>query len=127
MPIARRKERLGNGFKFLRTFGKPERLLSCDCERIDNTTTAQALQFLTGGLVNEAISAPDNRLGKMIQAGKSDGDIIDELFMTGLCRLPSNAERSALLTRVAQAPDRRAALEDVLWGLLNTKEFLLRE
>ena len=127
MPIARRKERLGNGFKFLRTFGKPERLLNCDCERNDNTTTAQALQFLTGTLVNEAISAPHNRLGDMLKAGRSDREIIDEFFLAGLCRLPAEPERTALLARVAHAADRRTVLEDVLWGLLNAKEFLLRE
>jgi Protein of unknown function (DUF1549)/Protein of unknown function (DUF1553) len=127
MPIARRKERLGNGFKFLRTFGKPERLLNCDCERNDNTTTAQALQFLTGTLVNEAVSSPNNRLGEMLKAGKSDREIIEELFLASLCRLPTDAERTALLARVAHSRDRRDALEDILWGLLNSKEFLLRQ
>ena len=126
MPIARRKDRLSAGFKFLRTFGKPERLLNCDCERNDNTTTAQALQFVTGSLVNNAISASHNRLGALLKAGKSDREIINELFLASLCRLPVDTEREALLTRIAHAPDRRAALEDVLWGLLNAKEFLLR-
>jgi len=126
MPVAHRKQSLGAGFKFLRTFGKPERLLNCDCERNDNTTTAQALQFLTGSLVNDAVSAPDNRLGQLLSAGKSDRDILEELYLASLCRLPADAERTALLARVAHAPDRRAALEDVLWGLLNAKEFLLR-
>jgi hypothetical protein len=127
MPIARRKERLGNGYKFLRTFGKPERLLNCDCERNDNTTTAQALQFLTGALLNEAISAPHNRLGALLKTGKSDREIVEELFLASLCRLPTDAERTPLLARVAHAADRRSALEDILWGLLNAKEFLLRE
>ena len=41
-------DRCGDGIEFLRVFGKPERLLSCDCERNDNTTLAQALQLITG-------------------------------------------------------------------------------
>jgi hypothetical protein len=126
MPGARRRQAPSAGFKFLRTFGKPERLLNCDCERNDNTTTAQALQFLTGNLVNDAIGDPDNRLGQLLKAGKDNREIIDELFLAGLCRLSAGEERAALLARVGQAQNRRAALEDILWGLLNTKEFLLR-
>jgi hypothetical protein len=127
MPIARRKQVLGDGFKFLRVFGKPERLLNCDCERNDNTTMAQALQFITGPLVNKGVSASDNRLGRLLKAGKSNREIIDELFLASLCRPPRAAERSALEARVERAAGRRGALEDVLWALLNSKEFLLRK
>jgi hypothetical protein len=127
LPIARRKQSLGDGFKFLRVFGKPERLLNCDCERNDNSTMAQALQFLTGGLVNRAVSEPDNRLGQLVKAGRSNREIVEELFLASLCRLPSEEERAALLARIESAADRRTALEDVLWALLNSKEFLLRK
>jgi hypothetical protein len=88
---------------------------------------AQALQFLTGPLVNRAVSEPDNRLGRLLKAGKSNREIVEELFLASLCRPPSAAERSALLARVERAADRRGALEDVLWALLNSKEFLLRK
>jgi hypothetical protein len=127
MPIARRKQVLDEGTKFLRVFGKPERLLNCDCERNDNATMAQALQFISGRLINKAVSEPENRLGRLLKAGKSNGEIIEELFLAGLCRLPTDAERAALVVRIESAADRRAALEDVLWGLLNSKEFLLRK
>src|SRR5262249_33881748 len=100
MPVARRRETLSDGFKFLRTFGKPERLLNCDCERNDNTTMAQALQFLTGALVNRAVSEPDNRLGRLLKAGKSNREILEELLLAALCRSPNEGERSALLARV---------------------------
>jgi hypothetical protein len=127
MPVARRKQQVGDGFKFLRVFGKPERLLNCDCERNDNSTMAQALQLITGSLVNKAVSEPDNCLGRLLKAGRSNREILEELFLASLCRPPSEAERSALLRRVERAVDWRAALEDVLWGLLNSKEFLLRK
>jgi len=41
--------------------------------------------------------------------------------------LPNHRERSALTARIESAPDRRAALEDMMWGLLNCKEFMLRK
>lgn len=126
LPMPRRREGSPDSVKFLRLFGKPERLLSCDCERSDDSTLAQALQLIAGRLVNRAVSTPDNRLGALLKAGTSDAAILDELYLASLCRPPSERERAALLARVAQARDRRAALEDVLWGLLNAKEFLLR-
>jgi hypothetical protein len=113
--------------KFMRQFGKPERLLSCDCERMADTTLGQALQMITGQLVNKGVSEPDNRLGKALVAGQSNGAVIEELYLATLCRLPSERELGALLTRVEQVADRRAALEDVLWALVNSKEFLLRQ
>jgi hypothetical protein len=127
LPGARRKETADLSVKFLRQFGKPERLLSCSCERSDTTTLNQALQMMTGPLMHNAVSAPDNRVGKLHKAGKSNGDIVEELFLASLCRLPNDRERSALVARIDSAVDRRAALEDVLWGLLNSKEFLLRK
>ncbi len=126
LPVLRRQQKSADAYRFLRTFGKPERLLSCDCERSDSTTLAQALQLITGKVINQALARPDNRLGKLLKAGKSDGAIIDELFLAGLCRLPTATERAALMKRVAAATNRREALEDVLWGLLNSKAFLLR-
>ena len=54
-------------------------------------------------------------------------EVIEELFLASLCRLPRDAERAVLLARVERAADRRAALEDLLWALLSSKEFLLRK
>jgi Protein of unknown function (DUF1549)/Protein of unknown function (DUF1553) len=126
MPQLRRRQAFDATFRFLRLFGKPERLLNCDCERSDNTTVAQALSLITGDVVNKAVAEADNRIGKLLTAGRSDAEVIEELFLASLCRVPSAAERSALVSQVSRSPDRREALEDVLWGLLNSKEFQLR-
>jgi hypothetical protein len=111
---------------FLKQFGKPERLLSCECERSDDTTLGQAFQLISGEMLNRMLTEPDNRLGRLLAAGKADAEILDELCLAALCRHPSDAETKAALAVVAKAKDRRAALEDVLWGILNAKEFLLR-
>jgi hypothetical protein len=113
--------------KFLTTFGKPERSLSCECERSDDTTLAQAFQLITGDLLNRRLGEPDNRIGRLLGEGKSDEAIIDELYLASLCRPPSDRERQQALAIVHRARNRRAALEDVAWGLLNAKAFLLRQ
>ena len=49
-------ESAGGAVRFLRVFGKPERLLSCDCERSDTTTLTQALTLLTGDVLNRSLT-----------------------------------------------------------------------
>ncbi len=114
------------GDKFLKTFGKPERLLTCECERNDDPGLLQAFQLITGDLMNSLVRDPDNRLGKMLSAGRPDAEMLDEFYLAALCRAPTPTESKKLLALLAGAKDRRAAWEDVLWALLNSKEFLLR-
>ena len=52
--------------------------------------------------------------------------MVEEFFLAALSRLPTPTERDGILSRVDSADERRTALEDVLWAILNSKEFLLR-
>ncbi len=123
---ARRGQRSTEGERFLSVFGKPPRSLSCECERSDDNTLGQAFQLLTGDTLNTMLSTPDNRLGTLLTSGKTDEAIVEELYLTALSRLPTTKERAAALALLGRNKDRRAALEDLTWGLVNAKEFLLR-
>jgi hypothetical protein len=112
--------------RFLQTFGKPDRLLSCDCERTDDTTLSQAFQLITGDLINRALADEDNRIGQLLAAKKTDDEIIEEFYLAALCRLPTKAEREKAEAILGKSTDRQVAVEDLVWGLLNAKEFLLR-
>jgi hypothetical protein len=114
------------GGDFLKVFGKPDRLLTCECERSEATTLAQAFQLINGDAVRRSLEADDNRLGRLLKAGAPDPEIIHELSLALLSRPPTAGERDAFLAHVAHAKDRRRAWEDVAWALLNSKEFLLR-
>jgi hypothetical protein len=113
--------------QFLRTFGKPPRLQACECERTGEPTLSQAFQLVSGPLVNELLSRRDNRLGQLIDCGKPTAQIVDELFWTALSRPPTEEERRASIALVDSSGDRRAHLEDLLWGLINSNDFLLRK
>jgi hypothetical protein len=122
-----RDQRPSEGEIFLKVFGKPDRLLTCECERSDDTTLNQALQLVTGELMNRVLTDSENRIGQLLAAEKSNREIVDYLYFAALSRPPSSREAETTLRLVERAKDRRAALEDVLWGLLNAKEFLLRQ
>ena len=107
------------GPRFLKVFGKPDRLLTCECERSEDPGTLQAFQLVTGRLVDTLLKAPGNRLSR--------SDLtLDDLYLAALARPPTTEERARLTRHLADAPDKRAAWEDIAWGLLNSKEFLLR-
>jgi hypothetical protein len=115
------------GGDFLRVFGKPDRLLTCECERSDSTTLAQAFQLINGDDVRGALEAGGNRIGRLLDAKAADEAILDELYLAALSRFPADAERAGALAHVrARRDDPRRAWEDVAWALLNAKEFLLR-
>jgi len=111
---------------FLKVFGQPARESACDCERTNETTLGQSFELISGTAINGMLKRPENRIGGLIKSGKSDADIITELYLASVNREPSGAEVEKLKAYVASKPDRRGALEDVTWALVNSKEFILR-
>src|SRR5437764_13538277 len=102
------------------------RLLSCECERSSETTMSQAFNLVSGPEINELLAAPDNRIEQMISAGRSNREMIAELYWAALSRGPSQAELLETSARVEKSENRRKVLEDLSWALLNAKEFVFR-
>ncbi len=129
LPAGTRAIQLPDGevnHPFLKTFGQPARELACECERESDGNLAQALQLINGPTVNEKVRNPNNRLGPLLAAKKSESEILDELYFAALARLPEPDEVKAALAHVAKGSDKRKAWEDVLWAVINTREFLFR-
>ncbi|MEO6810419.1 MAG: DUF1553 domain-containing protein, partial [Isosphaeraceae bacterium] len=114
------------GGEFLRVFGKPDRLMTCECERSESTTLAQAFQLINGESVRRMLEAPENRIGRLLNSKATDEAILSDLYLATLSRPPNDQERQGTLNYLAKAKDRRKGWEDVAWALLNSKEFLLR-
>jgi hypothetical protein len=116
------------GDSFLRLFGRPPRLLSCECERSSEPSVAQAFQLLSGELVGGLLEQPENHLAGWLASSLDAREMVEELCWSALSRAPSARELDALAAHIEGAgPDgRRAALEDAFWSILNSKEFLFR-
>ena len=94
---------VGAGGPFLRTFGKPERLLTCECERSESTTLAQAFQLINGQAIRSRLEADDNRIGKLLASGANDDAMAEELTLAVLNRRPTASEKAEILGHVGKS------------------------
>ncbi len=124
--VERVRRKLSDDDRLLRQFGKPERLLSCECERSNESTLGQALSLVGGESLNERLRQPNNRLGKLLAENNDPRYAIESMFWTSLMRSPTEQEVSAVLKLIEQTGDTRTSLEDMTWAILNAKELLFR-
>jgi hypothetical protein len=111
---------------FLKSFGRPERVSTCECERTSEPSMAQALHIANGQTLNEKLARKGNRIDQLLAKTMSDDQRVEELYLLALSRLPTDRERAVMVKTLAAAPEagRRAALEDLFWSLLSSREFL---
>ena len=111
---------------FLKTFGRPERIITCECERSDEPSMTQVLHILNGETLLQKLEAKDNRVSKQIEANTPAEQLAEELFLTALSRFPTDVEKQKLLALLSAAPENehRQTLEDLYWSVLSSKEFL---
>jgi hypothetical protein len=109
---------------FLEVFGRPTRQTVCACERGTEPSIAQALHLMNSTSTLDKIQDPRGRAAQLAASSISWNEVVEELYLATLSRFPTDAEQQ-LMTRIRQeASSRREAAEDVLWTLLNTKEFV---
>ncbi len=108
-----------------RVFGRPSRVSTCDCDRSSDPALTQSLFLMADDTLYGRINQPDNRLKQVLADHKDDNEALDEVFLGALARLPTDKEREKLAAYRQTHKDRRAAFGDVLWALVNTREFRL--
>lgn len=113
---------------FLSTFGRPSRLITCECERSDEPSMVQVLHLVNGDTVNLKLQSPESRIAKQLAAKQSPEEIIEELYLLTLSRQPTAQEKSKLAAEITAAPEaeRRAVVEDLYWSVMSSKEFLFQ-
>ncbi|MDB6072722.1 MAG: hypothetical protein JWO89_362, partial [Verrucomicrobiaceae bacterium] len=111
---------------FLNTFGRPDRERTCECERTNEPSMAQALHIANGDTLNKKLSQPGNRLDVLLTSGKTDAQIVDEACLLALSRHPTEMEKPRMTTLLASAKpeEKRMVLEDLFWGLMSSRDFV---
>jgi hypothetical protein len=111
---------------FLKLFGQPARESVCECERTGDATLGQSFALISGEMINRKVADRENWLTELLASGRGDAEILEDLYLASVTREPTTEELQAALAHLAKGGDRRAAYEDLLWALLNSREFLLR-
>jgi hypothetical protein len=119
-PSRVRDAHLANIF---RIFGRPARTLTCDCERSQEPAVPQTLFLMSDPALLAKIEK--GRLESLLQEKKSHEEIVEELFLATLSRFPQDTEKRAACEHIQHAADRKKAYVDVIWALVNTREFIL--
>jgi hypothetical protein len=110
---------------FLDVFGRPQRLSSCECERVSEANLAQTLHLLNSEEVQRKLAQPGGRAELLAKDTRPADEKIEELFLWAFARKPTPTQMTLVQEHLAKhAKDPKAAYENVLWALLNTKEFI---
>jgi hypothetical protein len=111
---------------FLRLFGKPQRMDACECERDNTSNMLQALHFINGKSILGRVQNPAARPAAIVKQKLTDEQLVTELYLWALARHPSAKEKALGVEFVeSHGGDRLAAAQDLMWALLNSKDFLL--
>jgi hypothetical protein len=121
---------------FLRVFGRPEGESVCECERVQTSSLGQSLHLINSGEIKGKLSSPSGRAERLAKDERSPEAKISELYLAAFSREPRSEELQTALAWLAEprldaagnpldpATASREAWQDLLWALINTKEFL---
>src|SRR5262249_46297114 len=113
---------------FLDVFGRPQRLSACECERVNEANLAQALHLLNSDEVQNKLSRAGGRADQMAKDPRPDAEKIEEVFLWAWGRKPSERQLASALENIQQnSQNKKAAYENILWALINSKAFLFNQ
>lgn len=109
---------------FLKVFGRPESASVCECERAQSSSLAQSLHLMNSAEVKGKIAVAGGRADRLSKPGVTAEAAVEELYLAAFSRQPDAEERRIATAHLASPDARKQAFEDLVWALLNTKEFL---
>ena len=121
---------------FLKVFGRPEGASVCECERVQSPSLGQSLHLMNAPDVKAKLTAPGGRAELLSKSNKSDSEKVRELYLAAYSREPTADESHVAESYLAKprvdaqgnprdpATAKREAYEDLLWAIINTKEYL---
>jgi Protein of unknown function (DUF1549)/Protein of unknown function (DUF1553) len=110
---------------FLKVFGRPERVTACECERNREPSVAQVLHLLNSPEIHAKISHDAGFVAKLVKREANHEKLIEELYLNFYSRTPNVKEKQIVLAYLeAHKDNRREAVEDLAWTLMNSLEFV---
>ncbi|MBS0205368.1 MAG: DUF1553 domain-containing protein [Planctomycetes bacterium] len=112
------------GSYFLDTFDRPKRVSGCECERSTSATLSQVLLLSNSDEIEGKLQNGNARIAKLFEAKRSTPEMIEELYLATFSRYPTPPEVTNATSYIERDSEPRKAVEDLLWTLLNSREFL---
>ena len=110
---------------FLKLFGRPARATVCECERVTGATIGQALHLMNSPNLEAKLAHEAGRVKRLTLKHEDDADIVRELYLSTFSRPPSRDEMDTALQYLGTRRfQRRKAVEDLTWSLMNSLEFI---
>jgi hypothetical protein len=111
---------------FLSLFGKAQRMEACECERDLGTNMLQALHFINGQSILTRLANPAARPALLLKEKLEDPALVEQLYLWSLARRPTAAEQEVAVRFLGGYGEKRAeAVQDLMWSLLNSRDFLM--
>jgi hypothetical protein len=107
----------------LDAFGRCPRTAACRPVATPNLSLRQTLLLIGGDAIDGKVSSLNGYLSRLLEYGAEPSDIVENLYLRTVCRLPTAAERSHWTAELAGASALQEAAEDLFWALLNSREF----
>ena len=117
------------GTHVMKVFGKPDRSINCDCERVNEPTLLQAIFTQNDPLLRMRLA--DSGWIIEIEDAEAAGErldtstLIEQAWLRTVGRLPTNTDRERAVKHLAETPSVAEGIRDLLWAMMNSKEFLL--
>lgn len=113
---------------FLKTFGRNERELACECERSNQPSLIQVLHVTNGNTINDKLSDKSSVVDRLLNQNMSDSQLVEEAYLRCLSRMPEKGEldRFVKILSSLKEGEKKAALEDLFWAIMTSREFLFQ-
>lgn len=112
---------------FLDTFGRPDPNQDPPCVRTADTSVVQSLHLMNAPAIQEKLSRGEGRVSQLVSGVKNPSAIVEELYLLAYGRFPTTAERESLLPMFSgPGVNLRLLVEDLLWAMLNSAEFVFK-
>lgn len=121
---------------FLRVFGRPENESVCECERMQSSSLAQSLHMINASDIRGKLANANGRAEKLARDKRPNDEKIRDMYLAAFARAPRPEELKAALDYLAEprlnsagqpvdsTKATRENFQDLLWALINSKEFL---
>jgi Protein of unknown function (DUF1553)/Protein of unknown function (DUF1549) len=110
---------------FLTVFGRPESSTACECERGQESNLAQSLHLLNSNEMQAKLSVGQGIAARFAtETSRSNEEKVTELYLRAFSRTPTPTELERSTAYLTSKSNSKESYEDLIWAIVNSKEFL---